>query len=213
MKLAQYCKLSALITGGVITLYSTPLLAQIEQKPTSSPTIKTTEINSVLFFPSEIEAIINARLFYEQHPAGSDKGDEDFLKTLEKSASDIGLGANPEDFTYPQFFLSSIAYYSPDNWVIWVNNEKITQDSAASISGLYVSEINKDKVVFEWQPKRMDKIVDTKDYSPENPVQVNFITNRIKFTLKVNQTFTSYAMQVVEGKVPPVTIKNTPSSQ
>lgn len=165
------------------------------------------EIKSLLFSDTDIATIHSARLFYEQHSNGvvdSSIAEDDFLKNLEKITI-LKSYSDPKSFTYPQFFLSSIAYYSPDNWVVWVNDEKITQDSGVSAAGLRVMEIDKEKVVFDWKPARMDKILDN-DYSPDNPVKVDFIENKVSFVLKANQTFTSYAMQVVEGKILPVTI-------
>jgi hypothetical protein len=71
---------------------------------------------------------------------------------------------------------------------------------------LRVIGINKGKVTLEWKPERMDKIADVEVQSADNPVDVDFIGKKVVFSLKPNQTFTSYAMRVVEGKVTPVTV-------
>lgn len=166
-------------------------------------------LKSLLFSDDEIASIRSARAFYDKHRSGAatDGGiaEDDFLKNLEKIAA-VKQNSTPSSFTYPQFYLSSIAYYSPDNWVIWIDNEKITQGSGVSASGLRVIGINKGKVTLEWKPERMDKVADVDSQSADNPVDVDPIGKKVVFSLKPNQTFTSYAMRVVEGKVAPVTV-------
>lgn len=168
-------------------------------------------IRSLFFSESEITAINNARASYDQRMAGVNNNEEDdFLKNLEKvKISDHD--ANSLKFTYPQFYLSSIAYYGASNWVVWVNEEKITQDSGISASGLKVIEINKERVVFEWKPQRMDKIVDVGEASSDGVVKTDFARGKLNFELHPNQTFSSYAMRVAEGKLAPVTINNDTS--
>lgn len=181
----------------------------VEGKKALQTAEKLPEIKSLLFSDTDIKLIRDARLFYEQYRSGKkvDSGiaEEDFLKSLERIATS-NLSAAPTSFTYPQFFLSSIAYNSPDDWVVWVNDKKITKDSGVTGDGLRVIEIDREKVVFEWKPEKMDKVVDVIEYSQDNPVKVNFMKNNVEFSLKANQTFTSYAMRVVEGKVLPVTV-------
>lgn len=171
--------------------------------------VATVEIKSLLFSDDDIAAMRSARLFYDKNHGGAvgKFSEDDFLKKLEKVAPvKTEPSVAPTSFTYPQFFLSSIAYYSPDDWVVWINGEKLAPNSGVSVSGLRVLEIDGEKVTIEWLPEKMDKIADSGDYSAENPVKVDFTGNKVVFSLKANQTFTSYAMKVVEGKLMPVTI-------
>jgi hypothetical protein len=166
-----------------------------------------TLMKSLLFSDEDITAIRSARFFYEQHRNGVVNGgiaEDDFLRNLEKITS-LKSDTGPKTFTYPQFFLSSIAYYSPNDWVVWINNEKITQNSGVSASGLRVTKISGEKVVVEWKPEKMDKIIDNGAVSDDG-VQVDFMRNKVVFPLKANQTFSSYAMRVVEGKILPITV-------
>lgn len=161
-------------------------------------------MKSILLSDSDIASIRSARAFYEQHLNGNSKGiaEDDFLKNLEKMAN---MQDEPKSFTYPQFYLASIAYHSAGDWVVWINNEKITQDSGISQDGLRIIDANNEKITVEWKPHRMDKITDS-DNSENNAVKVDLMNNKVIFSLKANQTFTSYAMRIVEGKVPPVTV-------
>ncbi len=202
------------ITASPTSVEKGPDKEKTEQKPVLPPVQDVFEIKSLFFSASEIKTIHNARLSYENNIKGIDKGEfseDDFLKKLEKittTKSDL----SSDSFTYPQFFLSSIAYYANNDWVVWVNNEKFTQDSGVSAEGLSIAKIDNEKVTFEWKPSRMDKIVDTNEYSESSPVKVDMARNKVVFVLKGNQTFSSYAMQVVEGKVPPVTITTKTSA-
>lgn len=164
------------------------------------------ELKSLLLSDSDIASIRSARTYYERHLNGSNNGiaEDDFLKGLEKMSN---LQDNKDkSFTYPQFYLASIAYRSANDWVVWVNDEKITQESGISAAGLRIIQIDNNKITVEWKPQRMDKIADI-DSSGNDAVKVDFLNNMVTFSLKANQTFTSYAMRVVEGKVPPVTVE------
>ena len=71
--------------------------------------------------------------------------------------------------------------------------------------------VDKEKVIVEWKPEKMDKIVE-KD-SSNGAVKVDVLGSKVIFTLRANQTFTSYAMSVVEGKVSPVTVNSDTGTQ
>jgi hypothetical protein len=187
-----------------------PELQPVEPQPSKAPEVEFNGVagmKSIFFTDTDIAAIHNARKFYEQHLSGTANGgiaEDDFLKNLEKinaSKSD----AAPKTFTYPQFFLSSLAYRSPNDWVVWINDEKFVPDSGVSLAGLRILSINNEKVTVEWQPENMDKVIDDGNID-DNLIKVDIMGNKVVFTLKANQTFTSYAMKVVEGKVMPVTI-------
>jgi len=182
----------------------------LEAQPAKAPEVEFTGVagmKSILFNDTDIDAVHNARKFYDQHLNGSISGgiaEDDFLKNLEKINA-IKSEKSPKTFTYPQFFLSSLAYHSPKDWVVWINNEKFTQDSGVSLAGLRILNINNEKVTIEWQPENMDKVIDDGNID-DNLINVDIMRNKVVFKLKANQTFTSYAMKVVEGKVVPVTI-------
>lgn len=226
-------KVAYIAISGMAVLYNCPLFAQAENFNPELATTPPALVNpagaapapanavepvkpvfqgednitkSLFFSDADISAIRNARLFYEQHRSGNVVGgiaEDDFLKSLEKISATKSETVS-KTFTYPQFFLSSIAYQSPNDWVVWINDEKIIPSSGVSSAGLKVLSINNEKVTIEWQPERMDKIADESD--TDGSVQVDFMKNKVIFTLKANQTFTSYAMRVVEGKVAPVTV-------
>lgn len=176
-----------------------------EIKKEAEVTQEKTDIRSLLFSENDVKALRSARAFYERSQSGKGNGEfseDDFLKKLENAAKEKIISS--DEFEYPQFFLSTLVYRSKNDWVVWVNNEKITQQDVVSASGLKVIYINREKVSFEWRPERLDKIVDITDYSSDGDVGVDMANKIVIFTLKPNQTFSSYAMKVVEGKVMPM---------
>jgi len=182
-----------------------------EKKPAPEADKKPLPIQSIFFSQSDIESILQAKTICEKRRNNNlDQGleEDDFLKRLESISSEKKVATT---FTYPQFFLASILYHSPKDWVVWVNGEKITQNSGVSPSGLKIVEINGQNATFEWVPEQMDKVADV-EYSSKNPIKVDAINNKVTFSLKGNQTFTTYAMRIVEGKVPPVTENIQPNN-
>lgn len=204
------------------------VLAQTEPPPPSAPVLtaatppiadttnKKFNIKSLFFSQDDVDAIHRAQSIYEKHKDGRavDPKDgveeDDFLNKLEKMTI---TKTAPTSFTYPQFFLSSIMFHSPSDWVIWVNNEKIAPSSGVSKSGLRILAVTSEKVTLEWKPEQMDRITEVTDNSKEDPIKVDVTNKTVTFTLKGNQTFSSYSMQIVEGKVMPVTVSLKPSEQ
>lgn len=164
-------------------------------------------IKSLLFTPEEISDIRYALNIYRKHSGGAAENEnfdeEDFLNRL------TGLRKAPETnrfFVYPQFFLESLVYHSPNNWAIWINNQKITQDSPKESTDLTVLEIDKDKVQIKWRPVSMQKVNEMWARIPNKEVVVDKRKGAVIFTIKPNQTFSSYVMHVLEGKMRPVTV-------
>lgn len=197
--------------NGVETSISAKLVAETKRDEGTADGGADTELTSLLLSDSDIASIRSARTYYEQHLNGKNNGiaEDDFLKNLEKMSN--MQETEPKTFTYPQFYLASIAYRSANDWVVWINDEKITQESGVSADGLRIVQIDSGKVTVEWKPQRMDKIADIAS-SGNDAVKVDFLNNKVTFSLKANQTFTSYAMRVVEGKVPPMTVDISNSS-
>lgn len=166
------------------------------------------KFRSLFFTPEEVANIKYALNIYKKNTAGrggsDDLDEEDFLRRL------TGLNSQPQQanryYSYPQFFLESLVYHASNNWIVWINGQKLTQDSPTENSDLSVVSIDKDKAQILWRPVAMEKVTEVWDKSPNNEVAVSRRDGTVKFTLRPNQTFSSYVMYVLEGKVQPVTV-------
>jgi len=184
--------------------------------PSSGTTAMATDaasIKSLFFTQEEMAAIHHAIAIYAKYAIrqhNTHEG-EDFLKQLEGKGNAASAGPPKKYYTYPQFFLASLAYHSPGDWSVQINQERITSETKPEASGgLRVLKIDKDKVSLEWKPDDadIDKINALTNKVPGKLVDIDRANGIITFTLHANQTFSSYAMQVLEGKVQPVMVEN-----
>ena len=140
----------------------------------------------------------------------------------------------PKYFIYPQFFLESLVYHSQDDWLIQINGQKILPNKPSSQLPLVVVGIDNERVLLSWRPKDMSKVLEVWDKrntpteitkivenkamevhfdDKVNPqattalVTVNRDQNIVLFYLHSNQTFSSFSMQILEGKILPVRVE------
>ncbi|MDX2112869.1 MAG: hypothetical protein SFW63_03955 [Alphaproteobacteria bacterium] len=163
--------------------------------------------NSLFFSPEQMRNIGYAINFYRKNAQGrmdvDEFDEEDFLSRLSGMRQ---TAQTNRYYEYPQFFLESLVYHESDNWVIWINGQKITQVADNDNSDLKVMSIDTDKVVLQWKPGDMEMVNDVWRTKRSSDIIVNQRAGTVQFTLRPNQTFSSYAMEVLEGKVKPVTI-------
>lgn len=171
------------------------------------------KIKSLFFTQAEITDIhlaINTYLKNSGRGGDFTFDEEAFLNRLGRmKGSGATTAQSARFYTYPQFFLDSIVYDSPESWIIWVNGVKITQDTPKENSDIQVVAIDQDKVKLEWAPAVMDKVTEVWNQVPNDEIDVDTLRGRVSFTLRPNQTFSSYVMKVLEGRVLPVTVDTT----
>jgi hypothetical protein len=185
------------------------LLTGFGGAPAKQDTANTFNVKSMFFTQQQMARIDKALDIYSKYTVLKQNGNEgeDFLKQLEsKDSGSASVQQKPKYYTYPQFFLSSLAYHSPGDWSIIVNNQKISSLNVKTPSEIQVESIDKDKVLLLWTPAKlnMEKINEKWNGLQSGSVQVNGISGTVNFALHANQTFSSFTMQVMEGKVLPV---------
>lgn len=118
------------------------------------------------------------------------KADEDKKKAEENEA-------NEKSYIY----LASIIYFTPKDWAVWINQQKITHESNKIDKELYVKSIQKDRVKIVWKISLSKwKILSNSKPDSEAP-KVNANNQiEVEFELKQNQTFMLNSHSVVEGK-------------
>lgn len=128
-------------------------------------------------------------------PGGDDsedklKADADKKKAEEKTE-------NEKSYIY----LASIIYFTAKDWVVWVNEQKITPATNKKERELFVTSVRKDQVSIRWtiSVSKWKILSGAKPDAPTPPINED---NKIvvNFDLKQNQTFILSANSVVEGK-------------
>lgn len=176
---------------------------------------------SMFITPEEMAKINDAIAAYkrmrENRNSNAENQAKNFLNQLEEPAKElVAEPPKPQVFTYPQFFLQTLSYQGPDDWMVMVNGQKFVPRYDDPNSPLKVVMVTQEMVVIEWRPQDMEKVSQAWMMASSGPGQsdvvVDSIRSTVTFTLKPNQTFSSYAMRVVEGKVVPVTVMVQPST-
>jgi hypothetical protein len=113
-----------------------------------------------------------------------------------KKAEELKNLENEKSYIY----MASIIYFDAKDWIVWINDKKITSKTNDSKKELFVKSIKKDRVKILWKLSLSKwKIISGKkeEFAPainaENQIEV-------RFELKPNQTFILSSNKVVEGK-------------
>ncbi len=195
--------------AGAVIRRKTEEPSPIEQMATLFPPANAQEEPSAsnsLFFSGKELALIRTAIQSYQNQVG-------FSGSIGEGEQEDELkGLKPDEvakkyFTYPQLYLESLVYHSPNDWVVWINGQKILPTTPKQGADIQVEAIDRDKVTIVWRPVDMEKINEVWDISPTESVSVDDAQGTVTFTLRHNQTFSSYVMRVLEGKVVPVTVE------
>ncbi len=166
-------------------------------------------LESIFYSDKEVEKIRLAVLSYTNR-GGTTTVREDF--SAEEWFSQVGeiKQARSQDryYTYPQFFLESLVFHTDTDWTVWLNGQRITPESKQHSSEIKVVGIDKNQVTLQWTPADFERVRKTWENNSNEFVMLDQAARMVSFVLKPNQTFSSYVMKVLEGKVLPVTVDN-----
>ena len=167
---------------------------------------------SIFYSDAEIIEIHKAIEVYVRAQEGQASEDDDFLKRLGDAAKvKDDKPAERSYFTYPQFFMESLVYNGPQEWSLRINGQEFKSGDTPP-PNLHVVEITREKALMEWLPTDMEKVNQVWDAAPNEDVKVDKAKHSVMFSLHPNQTFSSYVMRVLEGKVRPMVIEITAPS-
>jgi hypothetical protein len=165
------------------------------------------QVKSLFFSPAELADLRYAASIYRKNTTGRAQDElfdeEDFLKRLTGARKPAEASRY---YRYPQFYLESLVYHGPDNWIVWINGQKLTEESPVENASLSVVSIGKEEVALRWRPADMDRVRERWSSTKNEITQVDLVGGTVAFRLHPNQTFSSYSMSVLEGKVQPVTL-------
>jgi hypothetical protein len=98
-------------------------------------------------------------------------------------------------------YLSSIIYFGPDNWVVWVNNQKFTPKTNPKEGELYLREVENDRVRLLWTLSMSKWRIISGQKNDTTAPKVNDKNQvEVDFELHPNQTFILSQNIVVEGR-------------
>lgn len=183
--------------------------------PATPPPVINLKPVSLFITPEELSKINDAIATYKHMREAANTNAENqaknFLNQLQEPAEPAVVEPpKPILFTYPQFFLQSLTYHSQDDWMVQINGVRFIPHFQDLASPLKVVMVNNDMVVMEWKPDDMEKVSQSwmvaATATGQSDVMVDTAHSTVTFTLKPNQTFSSYVMRVLEGKVQPMTV-------
>jgi hypothetical protein len=108
-------------------------------------------------------------------------------------------------YTYPQFYLGSLAYYSAEEWTFWLNGKKYTPASGTEADGVTIESVLPSRIIFTYKVRKEEPI-DLQATPNDSGIQINTNERSIMFALSPNQTFSTYGLRLYEGRIQPVTV-------
>jgi len=136
---------------------------------------------------------------------GDEDGSLDNASSQQKRAEEAAAKAQKEqdEFNAKSYiYLASIMYSTPHDWVVWINDKKITSETNKKSKELFLKSVEKDRVSILWNvsPSKLKVLLGSKADT------LNLKTNsegqiEVKFALQPNQTFMLGSNSVVEGKL------------
>lgn len=98
-------------------------------------------------------------------------------------------------------FLNSILYTSPNDWVVWVNGNKITNKTNGD-GEISIIKISPKKVDFTWLLDLTRwELINSNKKIPESQYKINNNNVNLYFTLSPNQTYIPTTNKTVEGVI------------
>jgi hypothetical protein len=112
--------------------------------------------------------------------------------------------------TSPSYYLNSIIYNNDNDWIIWVNGQKISSDDPSNNMQITVRNVTPKYVEFETNSgnlnslspnwgQQLNNISGNLYANIKNNIRLNQDTGLIAFKLYPNQTFLMYQMAIKEG--------------
>lgn len=103
-----------------------------------------------------------------------------------------------------RIYLNAILYISKDNWIAWINGDKIVFEDNLEENPIYIKSISNNKANINWSMGLSKwRVLTGKQDIDEEIYNLNKETNQIElnFTLRTNQTYNLVSNKITEGKV------------
>lgn len=189
----------------------TPKLDPISEyyaKKTSvvNETKKDKKTKSIMFTDDEMEKVQAAMDSFLNGTNLEEGGDQDVLADEDsKKTSAIQIKKQS------RIYLNAILYVSRNNWIAWVNGEKITSESNNFNNSIYIKSIDRNKAAINWKMgiTKWKALTGEKEIIDPKIYKINQETNQVEmnFTLKTNQTYNLTDNLIADGKMDKITEK------
>ena len=145
-----------------------------------------------------VESLKNNQIYV---PEGEDSLLQDESSKAKAELERIQKEKESQENEKSYIYLASLMYFNPKDWVIWINENKITSKNNAKEKELYVESVQKDQIKILWKLS-VSKWKIISGYSSEGAIPKTNENNQIeiRFSLKPNQTFVLSTNTIVEGK-------------
>jgi hypothetical protein len=131
------------------------------------------------------------------------KGEQDKLKEKKKKEQEEKLKKEEDEQGNEKsyIYLASIIYFNQKDWVIWINDQKITPKTNQRNKELYIKKVYANQIDVVWKLSITKwKIISGKKSETIAPKINKDNQIEVSFSLKPNQTFMLSNNSVVEGK-------------
>lgn len=176
-----------------------------KQKEEVTPVAADPDLLTSLFFSSvESEAIAQARRQYASRGM-AEESEQDLLDQLQGIMSAKKPEEELQEKYYAQFYLESLMYHTPKDWMAWLKvadiSKKFTPDvMSANDIGIKVIGVDKENITFEWKPKDWISVSNAIKQA-DSTIVLDQTNHTVTFTLRVNQTLSAVDMKVTEGMI------------
>lgn len=158
------------------------------------------KVSSLMFDDEESSDIRSAVEIYKNESPDPEMQAKQLREKNSENGDLSEGGSGDEKFN---LYLNSILYFDSQNWVIWVNNQKITSRKNNKAEEIFAKKVTKEKVKLIWQmslskwkilSKTPENSKDTPPTNKDNKVE-------IEVELKQNQTYVLSKKKIFEGKI------------
>jgi ATP-dependent Clp protease ATP-binding subunit ClpA len=124
------------------------------------------------------------------------------LDKKNKEAEAAREKAKQDEFNEKSYiYLASIMYSTPQDWVVWINDKKITSETNKKNKELYLKSVQKDQVSILWSVSASKLQVLLGKKADDLKLKLNENNQiEVRFVLQPNQTYILGSNSVVEGK-------------
>jgi hypothetical protein len=179
---------------------------------------------SLLFSKNDMDVVKQLLVLYDnignapkQTTAPSNSDDLNNLLRDLTAEHDSNLSTPAVPVTLPNVYLSSIVYYSPSHWSVWINDKKLVNITNAPGNEFYVSRLSRTQVELVWKPT---SLLDTGEAwkqrtdNGKNPladISVDASKGTITLLMRPNQTFLPRSLAIQEGLIKSISAPPPPA--